>query len=88
MSPEEKARLEIDRKLEAAGWQVVDRNDYSPSVFAVAVREGLLKGNLETDYLLFINGKAIGVIEAKKEDAEISEILHHTHPSGTANGTF
>jgi len=25
MSPEEKARLEIDRKLESAGWQVVDR---------------------------------------------------------------
>ncbi|MDR1761149.1 MAG: hypothetical protein LBR55_01735, partial [Bacteroidales bacterium] len=61
MSPEQKARLIIDKKLENAGWQVVDRNNYSPSVSAVAVREGLLKGNLEADYLLFINGKAVGV---------------------------
>ncbi|MCL2651014.1 MAG: DEAD/DEAH box helicase family protein [Candidatus Azobacteroides sp.] len=75
MTPEEKARLIIDKKLEDAGWQVVDRCDYLPSVSAVAVREGLLKGNLEADYLLFVNGKAIGVIEAKKEDTELSEIV-------------
>jgi type I restriction enzyme R subunit len=75
MTPEEKARLIIDKKLEDAGWQIVDRNDYSPSVSAVAVREGLLKGNLEADYLLFLNGKAIGVIEAKKENIELSEIV-------------
>jgi len=75
MSPEEKARLEIDRKLESAGWQVVDRNHYSPSVTAIAVREGLLQGNLEADYLLFINGKAIGVMEAKKEDTELTGIV-------------
>ncbi len=50
MTPEEKARLIIDRKLESAGWQVVDRDNYSPSVSAVAVREALLKGNLEADY--------------------------------------
>jgi type I restriction enzyme R subunit len=53
----------------------VDRNDYSPSVSAVAVRESLLKGNLEADYLLFLNGKAIGVIEAKKENTELSEVV-------------
>ena len=75
MAPEEKARLIIDKKLADAGWQVVDRNDYSPSVSAVAVREALLKGNLEADYLLFLNGKAIGVIEAKKEDTELSEVV-------------
>jgi type I restriction enzyme R subunit len=49
MSPEEKARLEIDKKLEDAGWKVVDRDEYSPSVSAMAVREGLLKGNKEAD---------------------------------------
>jgi len=75
MTPEEKARLIIDKKLEDTGWQVVDRNEYLPSVSAIAVREGLLKGNLEADYLLFLNGKAIGVIEAKKEDTELSEIV-------------
>jgi type I restriction enzyme R subunit len=75
MLPEQKARLEIDRKLKDAGWQVVDRSEYLPSVSAVAVREGLLKGNLEADYLLFVNGKAIGVLEAKKEDTALTEIV-------------
>ena len=75
MKPEEKARLIIDKKLANAGWQVVDRDDYTPTVSAVAVREGLLKGNLEADYLLFLNGKAIGVIEAKKENTVLSDVV-------------
>ncbi len=36
----------------------------------VAIREGLLKGNLEADYFLFINGKAVGVLEAKREETD------------------
>ncbi|OAV72247.1 Type-1 restriction enzyme R protein [Bacteroidales bacterium Barb4] len=75
MSPEEKARLEIDKKLEDAGWKVVNRDDYSPSVSAMAVREGLLKGHKEVDYLLFLDGKAIGVLEAKREDTKLSEVV-------------
>ena len=30
----------------------------------------MLKGNLEADYFLFINGKAIGVLEAKREEID------------------
>ena len=45
MKPEEKARIIIDRMLKDAGWEVVDRNHYSPEVSAIAVEEGLLKGN-------------------------------------------
>lgn len=30
----------------------------------------MLKGNLEADYFLFINGKAVGVLEAKREDVD------------------
>ena len=30
MKPEEKARIIIDRMLNDAGWEVVDRNHYSP----------------------------------------------------------
>ncbi len=75
MSPEEKARVEIDRKLQDAGWEVVDRKHYSPTKSAVAVTEGILKGHLEADYLLFIEGKAIGVIEAKRADISLSEIV-------------
>jgi type I restriction enzyme R subunit len=39
-----------------------------------AITEGLLCGNLEADYLLFIDGKAVGVLEAKKEDTDVSSI--------------
>jgi len=75
MLPEEKARLEIDSKLQDAGWQITDRENYSPSVSAVAVAEGLLKGNLEADYLLFLEGKAIGILEAKKADISLTEVV-------------
>ena len=65
MTPEEKARIKIDQWFADAGWEVVNRDDYEPTCTAVAIREGLLKGNLEADYFLFINGKAVGVLEAK-----------------------
>lgn len=29
-----------------------------------------MKGNLEADYFLFINGKAVGVLEAKREETD------------------
>ena len=70
MTPEEKARIKIDQWFADAGWKVVDREDYEPTCTAVAIREGLLKGNLEADYFLFINGKAVGVLEAKREDID------------------
>lgn len=66
MTPEEKARQKIDQWFAEAGWKVINREDYEPTCTAVAIREGLLKGNLEADYFLFINGKAVGVLEAKK----------------------
>lgn len=70
MTPEEKARQKIDQWFADAGWKVIDREDYEPTCTAVAIREGLLKGNLEADYFLFINGKAVGVLEAKREDTD------------------
>ena len=58
MTPEEKARVKIDQWFADAGWKVVNRDEYEPTISAVAIREGLLKGNLEADYFLFINGRA------------------------------
>ncbi len=72
MTPEEKARVKIDQWLTEAGWKVINRDEYEPTITAVAIREGLLKGNLEADYFLFINGKAVGVLEAKREEVYIS----------------
>ena len=70
MTPEEKARTKIDQWFADAGWKVINRDDYEPTCTAVAIREGLLKGNLEADYFLFINGKAVGVLEAKREETD------------------
>ena len=77
MTPEEKARIHIDKMFEDAGWKVVDRDEYSPTITAVAIREGLLKGNLEADYFLFINGKAVGVLEAKREEVDVNSSVVH-----------
>lgn len=75
MTPEEKAREIINRMLNEAGWEIVDRENYSPGVSAVAIKEGILKGALEADYLLFLNGKAVGVIEAKREELTLSNVV-------------
>lgn len=72
MTPEEKARIKIDRMFADAGWQVVNRDEYEPTMNAVAIREALLKGNLEADYFLMINGKACGVLEAKREEIDVA----------------
>ena len=67
MTPEEQARENIDAHLSEAGWVVQDRdalNLYAAN--GVAVREFPLKsGHGTADYLLFVDQKAIGVVEAK-----------------------
>ena len=73
--PEQKARLKIDKLFRDAGWEIVPRDEFSPAVSAVAIEEGLLQGNLEADYLLFLEGKAVGVLEAKKEDTSLSAVV-------------
>lgn len=75
MTPEKKVREVINRMLNESGWEIVDRDNYSPEISAVAIEEGLLKGNLEADYLLFLNGKAIGVLEAKREELQLSSVV-------------
>lgn len=67
MLPEEKARVKIDKQLRNAGWDIVARNEYLPNSTS-AVKEALMGGNTESDYLLFIDGKAIAVVEAKREE--------------------
>ena len=72
MTPEEKARVKIDQMFEDAGWKVVDRDFYSPTLTAAAIREGLLAGNHEADYFLFLNGMAVGVLEAKRKEVDVA----------------
>ena len=72
MLPEEKARVKIDKQLRNVGWCIVSRNEYLPNS-TVAVKEALMVGNTESDYLLFIDGKAIAVVEAKREENPLGD---------------
>ena len=76
MTPERKARQNIDSMLEAAGWHVQNHTGHNTAAaLGVAVREYPLKADQRADYLLFINGAAVGVIEAKPEGTTLSGAL-------------
>ena len=67
MTPEQKARQQIDRQLEQAGWIVQDYAQmHITAGLGVAVREFPLKTGF-ADYLLYAHAKAIGSVEAKPE---------------------
>src|SRR6266566_2218595 len=68
MALEQEARTEIDRLLVAAGWSVQRRDQTDLTVAqGVAICEyPLKKGHGFADYLLYVDGAAVGVIEAKK----------------------
>lgn len=72
MTPEELARIKIDKQLNDAGWDIVSRMDYMPNT-ASAVKEALMQGSKESDYLLFVEDKAIAVVEAKKEENPLGD---------------
>lgn len=66
MTPEQKARISIDKKLEQSGWMVQDVKRLNPMAsLGVAVRE-FPTDTGPVDYALFVNGIPVGVIEAKK----------------------
>jgi type I restriction enzyme R subunit len=66
-TPEAQARARIDEQLESAGWSVQSFKDLNlKASLGVAVCEyPTLTG--PSDYLLHVDGKAIGVLEAKAE---------------------
>src|SRR5580700_8631779 len=75
-APEQRARQKIDAALLASGWVVQDRDDMNVSAGrGVAVREfKLTSGHGFADYLLFVDGKAAGVLEAKPEGFTLSGV--------------
>ena len=75
-APERDARQHIDKLLEAAGWQI---QDYAQlNLGAVAVREFPIKGAGFADYLAFVDRKAVGAIEAKKEGVALGAVSEQT----------
>jgi type I restriction enzyme, R subunit len=84
MKPEEFARQKIDAMLTQAGWAVQDRqrlNLYASR--GVAIREfSVITG--AADYLLFIDGDAVGIIEAKKEGETLTGVEEQSFKYRTA----
>jgi type I restriction enzyme R subunit len=73
-TPEQRARAAIDRLLVAAGWVLQDMAEFNRNAAeGVAVREFVLPSG-PCDYLLFVGGKAAGVIEAKKAGVTLSGV--------------
>ncbi len=67
--PEQKARNEIDKKLNDAGWIVQEKSmiDWSASRGGIAVKEYLTDVG-PADYVLFVDKKPVGIIEAKRDE--------------------
>ena len=65
MKPEEKARQDIDSLMSEAGWTLQNHEEINLGAsLGVAVRDFPL-GMDTADYLLFVDRKAVGVVEAK-----------------------
>ncbi|MBA2664192.1 MAG: DEAD/DEAH box helicase family protein [Bradymonadaceae bacterium] len=76
--PEQRARLEIDRQLVAAGWDVQDRAAMNLGAAAgVAIREFQTSAG-PADYLLFLGNLLVGVVEAKKAGVTLSSVEAQT----------
>ncbi len=74
MTPEEKARLRIDELLTASGWQIQNYKEMNLSAsLGVALREFQLRQDA-ADYLLFVDGEPVGVVEAKPEGHTLSGV--------------
>ena len=78
MTPEEQARVNIDKLLEQSGWLVQDYKHLNLGAsLGIAVREfPTLKG--PADYMLFIKRKAVGVLEVKSEGVTLRGVTEQS----------
>jgi type I restriction enzyme R subunit len=81
LTPEERARVLIDEQLTRAGWVVQDRSQINlVSHIGVAVREVILANVAgRADYLLYVDRRIIGVIEAKPSGVTLTEVQWQSH---------
>jgi type I restriction enzyme R subunit len=88
MTPEQQARQQIDAKLGASGWIVQDYKAFNPSVGrGIALCEVPLKSG-RCDYLLLVDRKAVGVVEAKKEGTTLSKVAEQSGHYGASLPDF
>ncbi len=88
MTPEEKSRLVIDRKLLESGWVIQDVKTLNLSVaLGVAVRE-FPTSTGPVDYALFVEGVPVGIVEAKKSEIGENITTVEEQSSRYANSVF
>ena len=88
MTPEERARELIDKRLEQSGWVIQDMRQVNPMAsLGVAVREYPTSTG-PVDYALFVDGIPVGVIEAKKDDLGENITVVEGQSGRYANSTF
>lgn len=75
-TPEQEARVAIDKALVACGWLVQGVDEVNVTAGrGVAIREfPLAPGHGHADYALFVDGKAAGIIEAKKAGVALTGV--------------
>lgn len=84
MKPEEKAREKINALLEAAGWKIQQLNELNLGAsLGVAVCEFPLSSGA-ADYLLFVNRRPVGVVEAKSEGTTLSGVAEQSQKYATS----
>jgi type I restriction enzyme, R subunit len=85
MTPEQRARLNIDKMLELAGWQVQDLNALNLGVATgIVVREYPTETG-PADYIIFIDREPVGVIEAKPEGTTLLKVEEQSGRYATSN---
>jgi len=78
MKPEDRARKKIDELLKKAGWVVQDYGELNLGVsLGVVVHDFPLKTGF-ADYMLFVDRKAVGVVEAKPEGTTLSGVAEQS----------
>jgi type I restriction enzyme R subunit len=81
---EAETRKAIDAKLDAAGWVIQDKNRLNLyESLGVAVRE-MDNDTGRADYMLFVNGEACGIIEAKREGTDLGGVAEQSQRYATS----
>ena len=86
--PEDQARENIDRMLTKSGWAVGAQNDADVSAYrGLAIRNFTSKqGHGFADHLLYVDGRATGVVEARKEGVAVTDV--ETQPEKQERSRF
>jgi len=93
LSPEQtkleaETREEIDKKLIAAGWVIQDKKRLNlHESLGVAVRE-MDTDSGPADYMLFVDARACGIIEAKREGADLGGVSEQSARYATSHARF